>query len=137
MGSIMSAISDDIDHYEYLCDRYGEKVQYSHGSANPYGSHCDELKWKLEQDKRAEQGLEYDYLELCERFGEEPRYGGHIRGGGRLPEIQGYYAKLLEDRARIEDGKPPRSETPGARAVSYVTLEEMARKQIKTRFDRI
>jgi predicted HicB family RNase H-like nuclease len=131
MGSIMSAISDDIDTYEHLCGRYGEKVQYSHGSANPYGEHCEELKWKVEQDRRAEEGLEYDYLELCERFGEEPRWHRHEK----LPAIAGFYAKRLEDRAREEDGEPPRVEKPGARAGSYVSIAGSTKP--KTRFDRI
>lgn len=131
MGSLMSAISDDIDTYEHLCERYGEAVQYSHGSANCYGEHCEELKWKLQQDKRAEAGLTYDYLELCERFKEEPRWHRH----GKLPDIAGFYAKRLEDRARVEDGKPRRKEQPGRRAESYVSVAESTKP--KTRFDRI
>jgi len=137
VGSIISAISDDIDEYEALCERYGETVQYKSSGPDCYGPHCDELKWKREQDTRAEQGLEYDYLELCKRFDEEPHWGQHVRGGGRLPEINGYYVKLLEDRARQEDGKPPRKETPGTKAASYTTIEEAARMLTKTRFERI
>lgn len=44
MGSIMSAISDDIDTYEGLCQQYGEKVQYTHGGPDCYGSHAADLK---------------------------------------------------------------------------------------------
>lgn len=133
MGSIMSAIADDIDHYEWLCTRFGEKTQYSHGSADCYGSHAEELKWWLEQDKRAEAGLTYDYLDLCVRFDETPRWHSY----GKLPDIAGYYAKQLEDRARIEDGLPPRVEQPGVRPSRYVTVAEVAQRvsQQKTRFD--
>jgi hypothetical protein len=44
MGSIMSAISDDIDEYVRLCEKYNEKVQYSSGSADCYGEHARKLK---------------------------------------------------------------------------------------------
>lgn len=131
MGSIMSAISDDIDTYEHICERYGEAVQYSHGSADPYGEHCDELKWKLEQDRRVEAGLTYNYLELCERFKEDIHWHRH----GKLPDIAGWYAQQLEDRARKEDGLGPRKEKKGARAATYTSIAESTKP--KTRFDRI
>lgn len=133
MGSIMSAISDDIEEYEALCKRYGEEVQYKHSGPDCYGKHKDELEWKLQQDKRAEEGLTYNYLELCARFKEEVRW----HGWQVMPDIAGYYAKELEDRARREDGKPRRKPKPGAKATSYeplVSWSDAARS--KTRFDR-
>ena len=53
MGSIMSAISDDIDDYVHLCRKYGEPVQYSHGSADCYGDHCRELRNRRDAELRA------------------------------------------------------------------------------------
>jgi hypothetical protein len=44
MGSIMSAISDDIDTYEALCAKYGEQVQHDHHGPDCYGKHAIELK---------------------------------------------------------------------------------------------
>ena len=64
MGSIMSAIRDDIEEYEALCSKYGEGIQYSpSGSAACYSDHAARLKfrsrveWKMSQGwsrKRAE-----------------------------------------------------------------------------------
>lgn len=44
MGSIMSAISDDIDEYEALCEKYNEKIRYSVGGPDCYGEHARLLK---------------------------------------------------------------------------------------------
>jgi hypothetical protein len=54
MGSIMSAISDDIQEYRDLCDRYGERIQHSHGSPDCYGEHAKQLKARLDEDRRKE-----------------------------------------------------------------------------------
>lgn len=44
MGNIFKAISDDIEEYEWLCRKYKEKVQNSHGSPDCYGEHASALK---------------------------------------------------------------------------------------------
>lgn len=51
MGSIMSAIRDDIEEYEALCEKYGEKVQRkptAQGVPLPdcYGAHAGQLKFR-------------------------------------------------------------------------------------------
>jgi len=51
MGSIMSAIRDDIEEYEALCAKYGEKVHYkptAQGVQLPdcYGAHADAMKFR-------------------------------------------------------------------------------------------
>lgn len=59
MGSILSAIVDDIEEYRYLCARFNEPVQYSRTAQgipveDCYGSHMDhlrELRQKLEARK--------------------------------------------------------------------------------------
>lgn len=58
MGSIISAIYDDIHEYEALCDRYGEKIQYSHGSADCYGAHASGLKKRRDQDYQTRLAVE-------------------------------------------------------------------------------
>lgn len=58
MGSIMSAIRDDIEEYEALCERYGERPQYSYGSADCYGEHAKELKKRAEADEPARRVME-------------------------------------------------------------------------------
>lgn len=47
----MSAIRDDIETYEHLCKKYGETVQYSHGSPDCYGKHADELKERSRKER--------------------------------------------------------------------------------------
>lgn len=51
MGSIMSAIRDDIEEYEALCAKYGEKVHHkptAQGVPLPdcYGEHAAQLKFR-------------------------------------------------------------------------------------------
>jgi hypothetical protein len=51
MGSIMSAIRDDIEEYEALCAKYGEKVRTkptAQGVQLPdcYGKHAAEMKFR-------------------------------------------------------------------------------------------
>jgi hypothetical protein len=54
MGSIMSAISDDIDTYEALCEKYGEKVQHDHHGPDCYGKHATELKARNAKEQEEE-----------------------------------------------------------------------------------
>lgn len=49
MGSIISAINDDIKEYEYLCKKFNEKPQsspdaYGNMLLDCYGKHAMELK---------------------------------------------------------------------------------------------
>lgn len=72
MGSIMSAIRDDID--ESLCEKYGEKIRYSptaQGVQLPdcYGEHAGSLKYRARVEytmsrgkSRAEAEKEYAHL---------------------------------------------------------------------------
>jgi hypothetical protein len=74
MGSIMSAIRDDIDEYEALCEKYGEEVQRKptvQGIMLPdaYGEHADALKFRSRVEyamskgrTRLEAEAEYAYL---------------------------------------------------------------------------
>lgn len=74
MGSIMSAIRDDIDEYEALCEKYGEKVQRKptvQGVMLPdaYSEHADALKFRARVEYAIERGrtreqaeAEYAYL---------------------------------------------------------------------------
>ena len=60
MGSIISAIHDDIEEYKSLCKKYGEQVQYSkdaYGYSTPdcYSKHATELRarsWKEWQESK-------------------------------------------------------------------------------------
>ncbi len=59
MGSIMSAISDDIDDYLRRCAKYGETVQQSktsQGISMPdcYGKHSDALETRERNEYQAE-----------------------------------------------------------------------------------
>ena len=51
MSDMMSKIAEDIEHYKYLCSKYGEKVQDPF-DPNPYGRHADKLleRESLEQE---------------------------------------------------------------------------------------
>lgn len=62
MGSIMSAIRDDIAEYEALCKHYGEEVQYKHSSPDCYGKHADALKerWGAEREAAAGPQTRFD-----------------------------------------------------------------------------
>ncbi len=57
MGSLMSKISDDIETYEWLCERYDEKpelVRCLYGmDTNPYGEHCKKLKERYMREREA------------------------------------------------------------------------------------
>ncbi len=55
MGSIISAIHDDIEDYQWLCQKYGEKVvttpdRYGNQLPDCYGPHAK----SLEERERAE-----------------------------------------------------------------------------------
>ncbi len=55
MGSIISAIYDDINEYESLCRKYGEEVRTSfdrYGIATPdcYSEHADELRKRRNEE---------------------------------------------------------------------------------------
>jgi len=54
MGSIISAINDDINHYYYLCEKYNEKPQMIEIKGWPepdcYGKHATELKDRLRDE---------------------------------------------------------------------------------------
>ncbi len=50
MSDILSAISDDIEEYEDLCQQFGEQVQRSDdGSPDCYGSHAKILKKRAKE----------------------------------------------------------------------------------------
>lgn len=49
MGSIMSAIRDDEDEYDALCERFGEKAQ----PGGPYNAHRDALKKRAHDEWQA------------------------------------------------------------------------------------
>ncbi len=68
MGSIISAISDDIDEYEALCRKYGEKIQYSYGSADCYGEHADSLKYRSRVEYAMEQGKTREEAEKANAY---------------------------------------------------------------------
>lgn len=53
MGSIMSAIADDIDDYLYLCKKFNEKPVYSHGSPDCYGAHAQKLEKRAAEERKA------------------------------------------------------------------------------------
>ena len=57
MGSIISAIHDDIEDYEFLCKHFGEEVQRkatANGSVLPdcYGTHSKELEDRLREEQK-------------------------------------------------------------------------------------
>lgn len=66
MGSIMSAISDDIDMYLFLCNRYGESPQYSHGSEDCYGDHASALRARLDAEQAVGKATEADLRRKAE-----------------------------------------------------------------------
>lgn len=56
MSDIISAINDDMEEYESLCKRYGEKPRYSPDSRgypllDCYGKHAEALKEKRDQER--------------------------------------------------------------------------------------
>lgn len=56
MGSILSAIRDDMDRYEYLCEKYGEEPQYTKDSRGIpllacYGEHAAELEERARAER--------------------------------------------------------------------------------------
>lgn len=58
MGSIISAIHDDMDEYEALCEKYKEKPEYipdAYGRMllDCYGSHAESLKRRQMEDWKA------------------------------------------------------------------------------------
>jgi len=62
MGSILSAIHDDIGDYEFLCEHYGEEVQTkptANGTMLPncYGAHAKILKKRLRDEQNEERRL--------------------------------------------------------------------------------
>lgn len=55
MGSIISAIDDDINHYYYLCEKYNEKPVMLNDSKHfyepdCYGKHAKELELRLREE---------------------------------------------------------------------------------------
>lgn len=121
MGSITSAVSDDIDEYEALCRRYGEEVRYASaaGGSTPdcYGSHAEELKRRraaeLEASRasRATRENECDetervtrarYVSLCDRLGAEvklesdERWRSHAEWLRRIVEAEGVARNAVE-----------------------------------------
>jgi hypothetical protein len=65
VGSIMSAIRDDIEHYETLCQRFGEHphTAAAGGATDCYGPHAESLRARLDE-----------YLALCRVYDEKPRH---------------------------------------------------------------
>lgn len=53
MGSILSAISDDIDEYLSLCRQYNENVISNNGSPDCYGEHAKSLKKRYRDEIEA------------------------------------------------------------------------------------
>lgn len=62
MGSIMSAISDDIEAYESLCAEFGETVQYTVSPRLPncYGEHATRLREKAKMKRSSTYGRRTD-----------------------------------------------------------------------------
>lgn len=54
MSDIISAIHSDMKDYEYLCEKYGEKVKYSNWEPDCYGPHAKKLKEREEDKRQAE-----------------------------------------------------------------------------------
>ncbi len=68
MGSIMSAIRDDIEEYEALCEKYGEKVSYkptAQGVQLPdcYGDHAAQLKFRSRVEYAVSRGKSREQAE--------------------------------------------------------------------------
>jgi hypothetical protein len=57
MGSIISAINDDMDKYKWLCGRYSEQPQYTKDAygnllLDCYGEHAQKLENKLRKEQK-------------------------------------------------------------------------------------
>jgi hypothetical protein len=66
MGSLMSAIRDDIQEYVSLCNLYGHEVRYrkdAYGNSTEdcYGSHSEQLHKRKEQETIDRMGKSLKY----------------------------------------------------------------------------
>lgn len=50
MGSIMSAIRDDINEYLRLCKLYNEEARYTFSGPDCYGKHAKELEERRKKE---------------------------------------------------------------------------------------
>ena len=50
MGDLMKAISEDIDAYVALCEKYGERVREKDSSPDCYGKHAKKLRDRNEKE---------------------------------------------------------------------------------------
>ncbi|MES3004592.1 MAG: hypothetical protein V4690_00595 [Patescibacteria group bacterium] len=95
----MSAISDDIREYEFLCGKYNEKVVYSDDrSPDCYGSHAKKLITRARQDSSRSFETE-KYKGLCERYKQNVRL---LMG---QPDCFGKHAERLKARAERDREK--------------------------------
>lgn len=58
MGDILKAISNDIDEYMELCQRFGEAVQHKDDSPDCYGTHAKSLKKRARDEDEARRTAE-------------------------------------------------------------------------------
>lgn len=58
MGSILSAIDDDVEEYLALCARFGQVPQHADGSPDCCGAHAKELKKRATLARRRIDALE-------------------------------------------------------------------------------
>lgn len=64
MGSILSAISDDIDDYLWLCEHFGEKPECDGWGPDPYGKHAKRLEaWRDLERKLGFDGMRQQLAE--------------------------------------------------------------------------
>ena len=66
MGSILSAIDDDMEEYRALCKHFGESVQSSkdaYGNWLPdcYGEHAKSLKKRRQEEFKAKKEMKKEY----------------------------------------------------------------------------
>lgn len=118
MGCTMKAIRDDMDHYTYLCSRYGEQVQYEHLEPDCYGKHAEGLRRRaFQDDNRASYTKKYE--KLCELYGEEIQF---LDG---QPDCFGKHAEALRDR-QVKD----REKEDERRVSETVSLAKLAKAKL-------
>lgn len=65
MGSIMSAIEDEMVEYERRCEKYGEKVVYTTGGPDCYGTHALQLKDRERAEHEAKRNSTMGHYDEC------------------------------------------------------------------------
>jgi len=56
MSDIISAIHDDMDDYEFLCEKYGERVRMKDFEPDCYGAHAKKLEKREQKETLKKQG---------------------------------------------------------------------------------